>query len=127
VVALEYEAYEGPAVERIGRVVAEARRRWPAVARIAILHRVGRLSVTEDAVVVVVSSPHRAEAFGAAEFCIDTVKETAPIWKRERWATGEDWGICDHDVRAPVAGHPAPAAGSVGIPRAGVPAARDGG
>jgi len=40
---------------------------------------------------VIVSSPHRNEAFEAARFCIDTVKESAPIWKREHWSDGSDW------------------------------------
>jgi len=48
---------------------------------------------------VVVSAPHRAEAFEAARFCIDTLKETVPIWKRERWADGSDWALGAHAVR----------------------------
>jgi molybdopterin synthase catalytic subunit len=69
------------------------RERWPAVGRIAILHRFGDIGIGESSVVVAVSSPHRAEAFEAARFGIDTLKATAPIWKRERWAEGEDWGL----------------------------------
>ena len=65
---------------------------WPALGRIALLHRTGPLAVTDAAVVVVVSAPHRAEAFDAARFCIDTLKATVPIWKKETWAGGEDWG-----------------------------------
>ena len=49
---------------------------------------------------VVVSSPHRPEAFEAARFCIDTLKETVPIWKREHWADGSDWGRSTHPVRS---------------------------
>jgi molybdopterin synthase catalytic subunit len=55
---------------------------------------VGRLEVGEVAVVVVASTPHRAEAFAAAQFCIDTLKHTAPIWKRETWEGGSDWSLC---------------------------------
>jgi molybdopterin synthase catalytic subunit len=44
-------------------------------------------------VVVAASAPHRDEAFDAARFCIDTLKATAPIWKREAWAGGESWGL----------------------------------
>jgi molybdopterin synthase catalytic subunit len=47
-----------------------------------------------------VSSPHRPEAFEAARFCIDTLKETVPIWKREHWDGGSDWATCSHSVRA---------------------------
>jgi molybdopterin synthase catalytic subunit len=57
-----------------------------------MLERVGRLAVGDSAVVVVVSSPHRAEAFAAARFVIDTLKATVPIWKKETWAGGSDWG-----------------------------------
>jgi molybdopterin synthase catalytic subunit len=49
--------------------------------------------VGDSAVVVVVSAPHRAEAFEAARFCIDTLKRSVPIWKRETWAGGESWGL----------------------------------
>jgi len=90
---LEYEAYEGPAVARLEAVAAEARRRWPAVGRLALLHRTGVLEVGDAAVVVAVSSPHRADAFEAARFAIDELKRTVPIWKREAWAGGESWGL----------------------------------
>ena len=92
VTQLEYEAYETPAMERLAVVAAEARVRWPGIGRIALLHRVGRLAVGEAAVTVAVSAPHRAEAFDAAEWAIDTLKETVPIWKREHWADGSAWG-----------------------------------
>jgi molybdopterin synthase catalytic subunit len=91
VTGLEYEAYVEQAVPRIAAVVAEARGRW-ALGRVACLHRVGALTVGEPAVVVAVSSAHRGEAFDAARYVIDTVKATAPIWKREAWADGQDWG-----------------------------------
>ncbi len=90
---LTYEAYEEPAVARISGVVDEVRRRWPAVGRVAVVHRVGPLVVGDAAVVVAVSSPHRAEAFAAAAWCIDTVKATVPIWKHERWEGGTAWGV----------------------------------
>jgi molybdopterin synthase catalytic subunit len=90
---LEYEAYDSQVVPKLAGVAAEARVRWPAVRRIALLHRTGVLAVGESAVVVVVSAPHRAEAFDAARFCIDTLKRSVPIWKRERWAGGESWGL----------------------------------
>lgn len=95
---LEYEAYGEQVERRLAAVAAEARSRWPVVGRVALLHRVGRLDVTDVAVVVVVSAPHRQEAFDAARFCIDAVKATVPIWKREWWAGGEGWGTCAHDL-----------------------------
>lgn len=90
---LEYEAYQSQVVPRLGEVAGEARARWPVVGRIALLHRVGVLDVGDSAVVVVVSAPHRDEAFAAARFCIDTLKRSVPIWKRESWAGGESWGL----------------------------------
>ena len=98
VTALEYEAYEEVVEPRLAAVVAEARRRWPALGRVALLHRVGRLEVGEASVVVAVSAPHRDEAFAAARYCIDTVKETVPIWKREEWEGGGDWSPRAHPV-----------------------------
>ena len=67
-------------------------------------HRVGTLVVVDVAVVVVASSPHRAATFGAARFCIDTLKHTVPIWKHETWQWGSDWGTCAHDA-SPGASH----------------------
>jgi molybdopterin synthase catalytic subunit len=89
---LEYEAYEEQEEPRFQSIADEARGRWPVVGRIVIVHRVGVVPVGESAVVVAVSAPHRDEAFAAARFCIDAVKASAPIWKRETWAGGEAWG-----------------------------------
>jgi molybdopterin synthase catalytic subunit len=90
---LEYEAYEEQAVPRLRLLADEARVRWPAVGRIALLHRTGEVELGEAAVVVAVSAPHRAEAFEAARWAIDELKRTVPIWKREAWAGGESWGL----------------------------------
>jgi molybdopterin synthase catalytic subunit len=96
--ALEYEAYSEEVLPRLSAIVAEARRRWADLGRVAVVHRVGSLSVGETSVLIVVSAPHRAEAFAAARFCIDTVKTTVPIWKRETWEGGSDWALCSHPV-----------------------------
>jgi molybdopterin synthase catalytic subunit len=98
VTELEYEAYEDEVVPRLGAIAAEARRRWPVVGRLGLLHRTGALGVGETSVVVVASAPHRPEAFDAARFCIDSLKATVPIWKRETWAGGRDWATCAHPV-----------------------------
>jgi molybdopterin synthase catalytic subunit len=90
---LEYEAYETQVIPRLRAVADEARARWPPVGRIALLHRVGIVDVGDSAVVVVVTAPHRSEAFAAARFCIDTLKRTVPIWKRETWSGGQSWGL----------------------------------
>ena len=103
VAAMTYEAYEEPARRVMAEITAEARRRWPEVERIALLHRVGDLALSEPSVAVAVSSPHREAAFAAARFCIDTLKESAPIWKQEHWAGGSDWARNEHAIR-PVSG-----------------------
>jgi molybdopterin synthase catalytic subunit len=90
---LEYEAYEGPALDRFGALVDEVRGRWPAVGRVVLLHRTGEVALGEAAVVVAVAAPHRDAAFEAARYAIDELKRTAPIWKREAWAGGESWGL----------------------------------
>jgi len=90
---LTYEAYEDKARERMFEIIAEARRKWPTIERVALLHRVGRLSLGESSVLVVVSSPHRPEAFEAARFGIDALKASVPIWKKEQWGDGGDWAL----------------------------------
>lgn len=109
--SMTYEAYEDAAVRVLAEIAAEARHRWPPVERIALIHRVGELMLSEPSVAVVVSSPHRPEAFDAARWCIDTLKETAPIWKREHWSEGSDWGVDEHPLR------PVTAAASTPDPR----------
>jgi molybdopterin synthase catalytic subunit len=99
VTGLTYEAYEAEALRRLRDVAAETRRRWPDVERLALLHRTGDLELSETSVLVVASAPHRGEAFEAARFAIDTLKETVPIWKREHWSEGSDWAVCSHPVR----------------------------
>jgi molybdopterin synthase catalytic subunit len=90
---LSYEAYEGQVVPRLAEVAAELRGRWSSVGRVVLLHRVGDVPIGQEAVLVVVAAPHRSEAFEAARFGIDAVKASVPIWKRERWDGGEDWGL----------------------------------
>ena len=99
VTALEYEAYEEQAVPRLQAVADEVKERWAEVGRVALLHRVGALDLTDVAVVVAVSAGHREEAFAAARWAIDTLKATVPIWKRETWSGGEDWGTNASPVR----------------------------
>ena len=102
VTGMTYEAYEGPATRAMGEIVTELRRRWPAVARVALLHRTGELALSETSVVAAVSAPHRAVAFEACAFAIDTLKQSVPIWKQEHWSGGSDWAVEQHPVR-PVA------------------------
>jgi molybdopterin synthase catalytic subunit len=91
--SLEYEAWAEEVEPRLAALAGEARRRWPAIGRVALHHRIGVLGPGEPSVVVAVSTPHRAEAFEAARWCIDRLKASVPIWKRETWAGGEGWGL----------------------------------
>jgi molybdopterin synthase catalytic subunit len=95
---LEYEAYEEQVVPRLAAIQAEARRRWPTTGRIGLLHRTGPIAIGETSVIVAASAPHRDEAFEAARFCIDTLKSSVPIWKRETWADGSEWGLDAKDL-----------------------------
>ena len=89
--ALDYEAYPEMALKKLADLEREARGRWPIV-EAAIVHRVGHLELGEISVVVAVSCPHRAEAFEACRWLIDTLKQVVPIWKRETWSDGtEEW------------------------------------
>jgi molybdopterin synthase catalytic subunit len=87
---LEYEAFAEMAQGEMARIAAEITRRWPG-ARVAMAHRTGRLEIGEASVVISVACPHRAEAFEACRFGIDTLKTSAPIWKKEFAADGEVW------------------------------------
>jgi len=98
---LEYEAHAPMAVAQMREIVTALRARWPDVCRVAILHRVGRLEIGESSVLIAVSSPHRAHAFEACRFAIDTLKERVPIWKKEHFEDGEVWvGLQSGSARA---------------------------
>lgn len=99
VAAITYEAYEEHAARVLSEVVVELRARYADVDRVALLHRVGDVALSEASVLVVVSAPHRGMSFDAARFAIDTVKETAPIWKREHHEHGSDWVANGQPVR----------------------------
>lgn len=90
---LEFEAYEEQVVPRLDALASSARRKWPELGRLAMIHRVGVVPLSEAAVVIGASSPHRDVAFAAASYAIDTLKKTVPIWKKESWAEGQSWGL----------------------------------
>ena len=87
---LEYDVYPEMAVQKIREILAEAERRWH-VDRVAVAHRIGRLEIGEASVIIVVATPHRAEAFEACRYIIDTLKTIVPIWKKEVATNGEEW------------------------------------
>lgn len=84
---LEYEAYREMAEASLRQLAAEASTRFPIV-KSAIVHRLGVLQLSDVAVAIAVSTPHRAEAFAAGQWLIDTLKQRVPIWKREHYTDG---------------------------------------
>jgi molybdopterin synthase catalytic subunit len=87
---LDYEAYREMALEQMRRLSTEALARF-GVRDVAVVHRLGRLMVGETSVLIVVASAHRAAAFDACRWLIDTLKKTVPIWKKETFADGAVW------------------------------------
>ena len=87
---LEYEAYAPMAEKEMRKIVDAVTARWPQV-KLALSHRVGRLAIGEAAVMIAAAAPHRAEAFEACRFAIDTLKKTVPIWKKEFATSGAYW------------------------------------
>jgi molybdopterin synthase catalytic subunit len=86
---LEYDAYVPMAERKLREIAEEAEQRWEC--HVAVRHRIGRLEIGEPSVLIAVSSAHRAVAFEACRYVIDTLKEVVPIWKKEVWEGGEVW------------------------------------
>lgn len=104
VMYLEYEAYRPMADQKIAEVIKEMKAKWP-IGAVAIAHRIGRVNIGEESLVVAVGAGHRHEAFEAALFAVDRIKEIVPIWKKEFFEGGEIWigsqdgrGFFDKDV-----------------------------
>jgi molybdopterin synthase catalytic subunit len=87
---LEYEAYESMALAKMREIGAQLHEKY-RIHRVAIAHRLGRLQIGETSVFIAVSAPHRAAAFDACRFAIDTLKRTVPIWKKEYFEDGAVW------------------------------------
>jgi molybdopterin synthase catalytic subunit len=85
-----YEAYESMAVKKLAQIGDEIAERWSGT-KVAITHRVGKLDITDIAVVIAVSTPHRADAYEANRYAIERIKEIVPIWKKEHWEDGQEW------------------------------------
>ena len=91
---LDYEAYEEMALKQMRALAAEAREKFP-IRGVTIVHRLGRLAIGETSVLIVVASAHRAAAYEASRFLIDTLKKTVPIWKKETFTDGAVWADGD--------------------------------
>ena len=90
VIALDYDGYPEMAEKELARIGAAARKQW-RICRMAIVHRLGPVQITEASVMIAVSSGHREAAFAACRFAIEEIKRTVPIWKKEVFQGGEVW------------------------------------
>jgi len=87
--SLEYEAHKELAEESIRQIMEDAKRKWPLHIALA-QHRIGKVAISETAVVVITSASHRKEAYEANQYIIDRIKSETPIWKKEFFASGEN-------------------------------------
>ena len=99
VIYLEYQAYEPMAMVIFRQIADEIKQKWADANKVVIHHRIGKLKIGDISVLVAVGCPHRAEAFEACRYAIDTLKHNAPIWKKEYWSDGSsNWvsiGACE--------------------------------
>ncbi|MBA2117348.1 molybdenum cofactor biosynthesis protein MoaE [Bremerella alba] len=90
-VTLTYTAYAPMASSEMEKLENQAKARWP-VDQCVLIHRLGEVPIGEASVAVAVSTPHRRDAFEAASWLMDRLKELVPVWKKEHWASGStDW------------------------------------
>jgi molybdopterin synthase catalytic subunit len=87
---LEYEGYEPMSIRTLEQIGREVHERWP-VNRVGVIHRLGRIEITDSSVVIVVTSAHRKIAFEACHYAIDRLKKIVPIWKKEYFEDGAVW------------------------------------
>lgn len=87
---LVYESYKPMAVKKLEQIGLEITEKWEN-SKVAITHRIGKLEITDIAVVIAVSTPHREDAYEANKYAIERIKEIVPIWKKEHWEDGEEW------------------------------------
>lgn len=90
VIALDYEAYPEMAEKELEGLGEEAKKKWN-IHRMAIVHRIGPVQITEPSVIIAVSAAHRHDAFQACRFAIEEIKKRVPIWKKEVFEGGEIW------------------------------------
>jgi len=87
---LEYEGYNEMALKTMDQIIGEVHERWP-ISRVGVIHRLGRIEISESSVVIVVTSAHRKAAFEACQYAIDRLKKIVPIWKKEYFEDGAVW------------------------------------
>ena len=92
---LDYQAYESMALQVFQNISDRCHQKFPDITEVVIHHRLGKLKIGEISVLVAIGSPHRAEAFEACRYAIDSLKTDAPIWKKEFWLDGvSSWVNC---------------------------------
>ena len=92
---LDYQAYESMALQVFQNISDRCHQKFPDITEVVIHHRLGKLKIGEISVLIAIGSPHRAEAFEACRYAIDTLKTDAPIWKKEFWLDGvSSWVNC---------------------------------
>ena len=98
---LEYEAYESMALVKLEQVAEEIRTKWPVVAGIGIVHRIGKLYPGTPTVLIACTAAHRdTGVFEAARYGIDRLKEIVPVWKKEVGPDGQEWIEGDYKPKA---------------------------
>ena len=90
VLYLEYEAFSEMAQKKLEEIAAEIRNRWK-ICDIEIVHRIGRIEIGENVVVIAIGSVNRSEALQACQYAIDRIKEVVPIWKKEFYEDSSSW------------------------------------
>lgn len=98
VIALEYDAHAELAEKKLREVADDVSAKFP-ISRIGAHHRTGRLSIGETSLLVAVSSPHRKEAFDAAHYAVDRIKQIVPVWKKEIWEDGTGEWVAGYPVQ----------------------------
>ena len=84
---LEYEAHERMALKQITKIIEQAQQKWE-LHKVEVIHRLGKLAVTDCSIAIAVSTSHRNEAYEASRYIIDTIKHSVPIWKKEHFVNG---------------------------------------
>ena len=107
---LEYQVYEEMAGSVLGEISGEAAGKMTS-GRLAVVHRVGELAVGETSVAIAVSAPHRDEAYSASRHLIEEIKKRLPIWKKERYLSGETGWVSGRSVAPPAVPNPSAGAG----------------
>ena len=84
---LEYEAHERMALKQITKIIEQAQQKWE-LHKVEVIHRLGKLAVTDCSIAIAVSTSHRKDAYESSRYIIDTIKHTVPIWKKEHFVNG---------------------------------------